>query len=1530
MPTYQYKGHEFSADRELSPDEWKQTLAHLDSLGEVQPQVEKEKTNPLEDMGAGLRDVGKSIANAMGAAASTLTTGERRDEIIGDVQRLRKENQDQEATVDRGEGGKVFKALGAIPAYLNPVTAGMAIAGGATETGLRMLDDGSDTGHALAAMGADAGLNMATMGAAQKIGVAGRMANGVLQGGTNVAQEALLNHPVQNAIRSDAGVQALPDMTPGDYAAAYIPGHVMGHMLPSKGKAPTEVPLDETGVPTRESLDASFVARTEGLVNSIDKQIYKISEQMDSLVNGPKEGMSEKQRDFWLSLSDKRDALLKEKTDHQAILDKYKNGESPVSQEEQIRQLNLDFIDETNKSRIGLDKPLTLEQAENESPAEMYKRLSESQSKEPLQTEDDFHQILLDEQQRVKNTLPTGEAFRSDVTVANDLFSSDGAGRKILGQNRDGKLYINPEEAKRLFDSLSPEQQAAFGSPRGLQLFAEIHEATHNVVKQKEGESVKDYEGRMNNLIAAEWRAQGLHEGEPGTRRMPRKLLNSFQDRVAERAQKEEPTAPVDKAPPIFEKGSEVTLEDLSRRDAQEAEANKSSFDFGEKTPFEKEVEQKTDSAEKISRALEVNNVIDTTNMRSSAELLQDPHLSTADPSSKISREIFGMGQFVEGIKREAPIVWEVFKRIKSAYDTEIALKREWWAGNASNVEHKGFGPFMTLKHYENPNTLAEVVPRLSANDKIVVSEFMVDNANKKQRHDKQDLSGFSDIQKKTIELLQKLYDTIQTTTGTRRVNGYIHAVRKGDFAVGLKTSLGDVTHIESFPTKEIAERWAKKAQELGHATTELIDFNTERGAVLAESFGIVRDILENSHERGTKRHDWTMETLDAIQQGMVENATIGKHNIRRMGFSGFEGNRLMKTRKQNGEDFFKSLESYINEAAVQHKKTLINRSMVDFWENDSGRALQEKFPNQYDTSKYLTDIAMNNQKKYKVAEAIDQVREGVDSLFSKVVSKIDSARGKEDRFYYPDVPVVDKTMGMFAQLFYISALTSRIGFTAGQVLTAPFAGRQFLKEGSLLDTMLASGKGLGTIMSGGDAGFKSFMKEVANTTDSMHPQFKNEINEFPIFDSKSNKTLSKAFGWATGQTVAGIGDSVSRYMTAATAYHFYKDMGMTGDKLKSNVVNAVDNTMVMYDRTHTSPFLNRLGLVGQAIAPLQKYGLASLGNLVGDLKLIGQSKGGIEKIRAMAPVISTMLTTMIMAGSIGLPLLTEYETIRLAFIHVAKSLGWNDVEDSIPKSVMESMLTHKNIFAQFSAGLYKAVGTSEEFANDAATHGVLSAGTGLDISSSLRFNPVIPGEGNQQQASILSLFPVIKSALDVAVVALVKSKKLTGADTTDAEQRAADLKFQVFPGQRYLIDKFRYDSDNRQMVPGGNRGYGQVEQTGMEQLGQALGSSTISTSKSRAMIQAEEANDKNKIANSQKAIDMIIDGLDTGNQNRTERGYELAQKEEMTAKQIKDQIKAAIHQRSISREDARILNQKGQVKSYMQRFKAGRMEEYK
>lgn len=1508
MTLYHYKGQDYEVATD-DPDVAKKKI--LAFLGDSSTSPKREKTAWYEDIGAGLRGVGESVSNVIGAAAAGLTTGERQEEIVGDVQKMRKEQQAREARLDRGEIGKVLQAVGAIPAYLNPVTAGLAIAGSAAETGMRLADDGADTGTALSGMAADAGLNLATMGAANKLQIAGRTANGMLQGGVNVAQEALLNHPVQNAIRENADLPRLPEMTPGDYGAAYIPGHVIGHMT-AKGasKAQDADPSMDTVPPkTQADLDADFVTRTTARIESIAQQYIKKTELQEDLNRTG--SMTEKQKKFYDILEEQKKILQEEHKKHSDILTKYgKETTEPLSEAEKIAQLDLDLSDNVQKSQLGLDT---------------------------LPTVDDFHNMILEEQARLKNTEPTGEAFRNDVEVRTGIPSADGTGRLILGQNVDGKLYIDPALAKPVFDSLPPEAQQSVGSPRGLQLFAEIHEAVHNLVKQKDGEPLASYERRVNELIVQEWRAQGLHVGEPGTRKISRELLNKFDTLVKQRADAQEAgeTEPVNKPPAIFDE-----IPPIGSLEKPHPMGGIGKKQGGAVLSPSQLVTAITNAAKKLRAGLDLN-TIDVTHRRSPQELAEDPKvMSGKDISGVVGRNFFGFGQLVEGLKREAPIVWENFKLIKGVLAEEIELKRLLWAGNAQKLLPKGFGPFMTLKHYNDPTTLSQLIPKLTTADKVAVFEFMKRNADTLTRHTTADMSGLSDIQKKAVTYLEHMYDTVQRHTGTRRRNGYIHAFRpKGDFAVGLKTTLGDISHIEVFPSKKIADEWRIRRAKEGHNTTDIIDFKTPEGATIGESFGIVKDVVSSLFEKNSAHNSFTLGALDKAQQFIADKSTIGKHNVQREGHTGYAGTRLGKTRAENANEFFNSIEGYIGEVSSQWKKTLLTRNQTYFWENEFGRQLAEKFPNQKSLSDFLFDHASNRLEKFGIGEWVDNKKVELDNLFANSVSSVVGTAKKipffgkkislDEKLYYPGVPVLDKTTGMLAQFFYISALTTRPAFWVGQLLSTPFAMRQFLKEGNTLDLIVSQGKGWGTIMSGGDAEFKAFIKDFVNTTDSTHPQFKNEINEFPIFDSKTNQSLNKLFEFTTGQTISGMADSVSRYFVIATAYHHYKEMGMSGTRLKANIQNLVDNTMVMYDRSHSSPMFSRLGSLGQQIAPLQKYGLAQLSNLIGDLKFVAQQKGGINKLRATAPAISTMLTTMIMAGSIGLPLLVEYELLRKGFIEVAKLVGWTDVEDYVPKSVYETMLTHDNVFQKFAQSMYETVGTSEEFAKDASTHGVISAATGFDIGSSLRFNPYVPGVEANHQSGLINSFPVIKSAIDLAAASLVHTKKFTGADTSLAEQRKADLQIQLFPGQRYLIDKHRYNSDTRKTVPGGNRFYGQVEQTEKEQTAQLLGTSTVSTAKSRVQAQIEQQKDKDRATMRQKTTDMLVDAIQTGDQKTKDRALDLAVKSEMTPKMLLESAMNAMRQRETDRETARVSGKKGYPKSRDQLLKFRESQAY-
>ncbi len=907
----------------------------------------------------------------------------------------------------------------------------------------------------------------------------------------------------------------------------------------------------------------------------------------------------------------------------------------------------------------------------------------------------------------------------------------------------------------------------------------------------------------------------------------------------------------------------------------------------------------------------------DITVLKTAEELIANPEAKdmTMGMFKQFERAYAGMGQYVEAIKKQAPVVWETYKRLKIAIDKETELKRTLWYGDAAKEEVKGMGPVMKLTHYEQADTMAHLEKTLKTKDIAAIQDFLSKNQLEQRDHlrslKEQNGAGLTPEQQKAVEVIATFLDKIQKAAGFRYRKGYLPNMRKGEFAVGIKTKLGDLTHLEFFKTEAIAKEWAARAKKNGLNAMDVIDLRTEEGMRMAEAFDVMREVMAKDPD--------TLEALDKTQQGIAEHAK-GAHNKFKEGYSGGLGQSLFKNREQNAKDFFKSLEAYGNQVAAGIKKNMVNKSMAKFLDNSEGGAkLKEMFPNQVETSKYLADIVLNNQGKYGWAESVDKIKGGFDNLWvagaikgEGIIKKFD--KSFDAKLYYPEVPILDKGLGMVSQLFYIRVLTSRPAFWAGQLLSSPFALRQVLKEGTLAETITAQGKGWGTIMSGGDMEFKQFVKKFANTTDSLHPQFKNEINEISFLDSKTNTGLSKMFQWASGQTPAGMADSASRYMTLATAYHFYKDRGLTGDALFRNAQNMVDNTMVMYGRTYTSPFLQKSGLLGTQMAPLQKYGIAQMENLIGDFRHIAEGKNGVEKLRNMGPAISTMLTTMIMAGSMGLPLLMEYEALRMAFVMTAKFFGWDSVEEYVPRSVMEMIMGDSRVKDAFTDGLYNTTGISKNTGENIMTHGVLSAATGFDVGSSLRFNPILPE--SKENISLLNAFPVVKEAFTQAGNVALGIKNVMGGDVSEAEKRKALMSMQFVAGQNALVDHFRFDAGTREAVPGGNRYYGQVKQTPKEQVSTAIGSATMEKSRATILGKIAEKQKDKRVRLRQDAADFVRDGIRTGNDSKIDRGMEMAQKAGMTSKELMRMVKTGMYNEATPNMERMYTDNKGRVKS--------------
>lgn len=1512
---------------------------------------DRKKSSVMEDIGTSLFDTSQNLlvrtpaflAGGLAGAVSDLTgsedAGVLRDIYFDKVQEITKGRQERESGVNRGEGGKVASAVAQIPFYLTGAGAGSMIGGGGVDTAVNLINEGASPEQAQAG----AGFDMASAAAMYALGpatnVTGRLANAGLQAGINVAQEAGINRPMQNVIRSNADLPALPEMTIGDYGAAAVPGAVFGALSPKKGK-PGETPLpDDT--PTVD-VDKAYVARKEATLHSIEKQVLMLENQIASIKPRDDGTYSEKQMKFIQSLEEQKQGKIEEATRIQKNIAAYSEPDqaakiASLSTEDLIGKVGSDTTVNKQKGSwtpfeemIPEDRPDDsnapgIMRPQNEKKRFGFKKFVEEQPQE------DFRNP------RHKQPPPP---LDEGLTMAEWAVKDDGI--DPFGEppkdSRELAIYnqkqVDLERAGIMETPIGDESDVRYRQ-RGFK----TRESANNYVKMLEGQvesqrkAVKKLEENLHTPIGSEIALENakirLSEMETRLGRYRSKDMGWKEDKVSKPQITEIFSLDDDanKTPEqVKQDRIDAGLDPLPQPPRGPGFKQRGSINLF----LSNEKAKETDTAAIASRLKnqQFDKVVDVTNLRSSDEMLAEMGNGQVKDYggflTKGERAMFGFQQFVEAVKRKAPLVWEQAKRIRQAESGEVEAKRLIWHGSNTGTGFQGLGPFTKLKHSQNPDSMETLLPNLSKNDKIVLTEFLVKNSEERIRHDKADMSGLTDFQKKAVGIIQKFYDQVHSLGGTRYRNGYIHALRDGDFAVGIKTSKGDLFHVEPAKTKELAAKMQKFLKEKGYETTDIIDFKAEEGNPLGDSFSTVKDVLESLKDRLPDTESGAaLRALDDVQQFIADHATPGRHNVRASLYTGFKGTSLIKGRAANAEDFFNGFKNYLDEVAAQTKKNKLTEETTKFWESDAGRKLKEEFPNQYDTAMYLTDVSMNKNQTYEPVKAFDEkARSVINTLTEKAMKKF----GKNtDPFYYPEVPVLDRGIGLAAQLFYIRTLTSRPAFWAGQILSSPFATRQFLKEGTVLDTLVAQGKAWGTIMSGGDKDFKNFFNEIRQSSDTIRPQFIVDINRVPLFEDIKHPTLNKIFMWGTGQEQAGIADATSRYFTLAMAYHFYKDQGLTGSKLKENATHMAELTMQMYNRANSPPVLNKLGILGQNIAPLQKFGLGQLENLIGDIRYMMDQPGFAQKIRGALPALSTLMVTTIMGGSMGISLLTEYEVLRYLLVKAGSAIG-EDWSELFP-SALENMMKHQNWFQMGVQKGYEGLGASEEFAKDASTHGLPSAATGFDIGSSLRFNPYV-GEGLiKQNYSPIDNFPLVKQMIDMAVTTSVKARKVLGGDVDEAEDRKADLSMQVFTGQNYLIDKFKHKSDTRAFVPGGGRLYGQVPQTQKEQIGQIIGSPSLETAKARKTVELMDRKEKQIAQKRQDAIDLLADAVTEGNQKGIDRAIELALKAEMDHKQIMQGLKAAMAQRNKSRLDAMTTNQKGfpsskeQKRKYMERL---------
>jgi hypothetical protein len=224
---------------------------------------------------------------------------------------------------------------------------------------------------------------------------------------------------------------------------------------------------------------------------------------------------------------------------------------------------------------------------------------------------------------------------------------------------------------------------------------------------------------------------------------------------------------------------------------------------------------------------------------------------------------------------------------------------------------------------------------------------------------------------------------------------------------------------------------------------------------------------------------------------------------------------------------------------------------------------------------------------------------------------------------------------------------------------------------------------------------------------------------------------------------------------------------------------------------------------LGQGIAPLTKFPTAQQGHLVADFKrMVSGIKGG--KYSEANPLIITGITTAMMAGAQGLPLLVEYELL-------ADYFGWPTLTEwflSQPKSPLRTAAQF-GIPTAASDVAAKAVGLDE----------------GFDVGSGLRWNNIV-SKAVTGEAPIMDSFATIKYATDVAAALKVIGRYLAKEPVSDGELRRAENTISILVGQKGLTELM---FDQRGVTPQGPASRGSKERTNSDLVGKFIGLQTIS-----------------------------------------------------------------------------------------------------
>jgi len=711
-----------------------------------------------------------------------------------------------------------------------------------------------------------------------------------------------------------------------------------------------------------------------------------------------------------------------------------------------------------------------------------------------------------------------------------------------------------------------------------------------------------------------------------------------------------------------------------------------------------------------------------------------------------------------------------------------------------------------------------------------------------------------------------------------RKQPGHITIDRLGDHVVEVKLK-GVTIKLETFLSAGEANNYKEKYQKLDSRFS--VEQRNSRNEDRTQN---IKEFMEKALDEAPagKLDEYIAQKLKDFEE---QNSAVGTHMMKSMMLPGFIGDQGFMSVARKAQ----LLRDAIPRGYQKYTNSIMQRRVQSEW-------VQHQVDN---TMSKTDEDLIGFYVRTKTGDVVPEnstVRKAVRDLSTATREKIDDMFGSVFGYKHRDKHALDRFTGIFGTAFYTANITMKPAIWIAQPLQALMSSRSAFKEGaSVTDVLGAFGSSISMMAKGKYNADPDFLKAIyyaGHEGNVLHPQLVNEYNDIKI-GKDPNSTLNKVVDMATGKTPSAAGDSFSRFASFTFFYNLHKKAGLRGEALYQKASRDTTDNMYAYGQKNLPAIYREIGIFGEQAAPLTTFAHGQAGNMIVDAKEFVQGwKKSFDTrslepgFRASAPLIMTAAVTMILGGAISMPVIAEYELLRMAGI----SMGWWD--DKAWPSASDHILKNSPLWV---------------------SHGMLTEATDMDLDASMRYTSLLKKITDVQQNGMSIFFPTISwGATAVGSMGTLASEAVRGNHTiTELDKAIKNTVPKGWPSG--AVDAVRNNGEEYTRM--GSRGGAGVERSTAEKVAPWFG---VRSAK-EAMVSQAAINDGNADESRTQALARAAQLYNDG---KDEAAMKIYMKHEPSPSAA---IKAIISQAKLENTPAAlrgIMSEKG-IMSYEQMRKA-------